>query len=220
MNPSEMRLTLCQHGYTPVPLYGKTPPVFRKNNSRKGMADWQRLDNVSREQIEMWGKTWPDAINTGILTRLTPTLDLDILNEEAARAVEDMVRERFEERGYVLTRIGLPPKRAMLFRTTEPFAKITVNFVSAKGEKIEFMGDGQQIVADGIHPDTKNHIAGSVAIRLRSRMMTCPTSARTKPMRWSRTSSPCSLATSVTCAPASGRRAMAAKAPAPPTGNT
>ena len=104
----------------------------------------------------MWGRTWPDAINTGVLTRLTPALDLDLLNEDAARAAEDRVRERYEEGGYVLTRIGRAPKRAILFRTNEPFAKIVVNLVAPNGstEKIEFLADGQQVACFGIHPDS------------------------------------------------------------------
>lgn len=150
-----LRLALCAHGYIPLPLYGKQPPVYGKNNSKRGLGDWQLLNGVTHEQIEMWGKTWPDAINTGILTRSTPALDLDILNEEAARAAEDLVREHCEEHGPILVRIGRPPKRALMFRTDEPFAKITVNFDDGKGEKIEFLCDGQQLVVDGIHPDTK-----------------------------------------------------------------
>jgi hypothetical protein len=100
---------------------------------------------------------WPDALNTGALTRLMPTLDLDILNENAARAIEDVVRERFEERGHVLVRIGLPPKRAVLFRTIEPFPKITANVTAQSGtaEKVELLGDGQQVICFGIHPDTQ-----------------------------------------------------------------
>src|SRR5262249_2110513 len=47
--------------------------------------------------------------------------------------------------------------RAVIFRCIDPFAKITANLIAANGntgEKIEFMCDGQQIVAAGIHPDT------------------------------------------------------------------
>jgi hypothetical protein len=40
------------------------------------------------------------------------------------------VRERHEEGGYVLTRIGKVPKRAFLFRTDEPFEKIAANVVT------------------------------------------------------------------------------------------
>src|SRR5262249_6144045 len=108
------------------------------------------------EMIVMWAKTWPDAVNTGVLTRSVPTLDLDILNEEAARACEDFARERYEEAGYVLARIGKPPKRAIPFRTEEPFDKIVVNLTAPNGsaEKIEFLSNGQQVVVAGIHPET------------------------------------------------------------------
>ena len=151
-----LRLALLRGDYVPIPLFGKAPPVYGKNNSRKGLGSWQKLENVSYEQIEMWGRTWPDAVNTGVLTRLTPALDLDLLNEDAAVAAEDYVRERYEESGYVLTRIGRAPKRAILFRTNEPFAKIVVNLVAPNGgaEKIEFLADGQQVACFGIHPDT------------------------------------------------------------------
>jgi hypothetical protein len=143
----EVRQALVDQGYTPIPVIGKEPP-FKK---------WQKVENVSHSMLEAWGKNFPRATNTGILTKYTPTLDADILNELAAIAVEDLVRERFEERGCILPRIGKPPKRAIPFRTPAPFAKITVNLTAANGntgEKIEFMCDGQQIVAAGIHPDT------------------------------------------------------------------
>ena len=44
--------------------------------------------------------------------------DADILHHEAAAAVEALLRTRFADRGVFLTRIGLPPKRAFLFRVT------------------------------------------------------------------------------------------------------
>jgi hypothetical protein len=143
----EVRQALVDRGYVPIPVEGKVPL----------QKEWQKTENVSREMLEMWTKTWPRANNTGILTKFTPTLDADILNEPAAIAIEDLVRERFEERGYILPRIGKAPKRAIVFRTVDPFVKITVNLIAANGntgEKIEFMCDGQQIVAAGIHPDT------------------------------------------------------------------
>ena len=152
-----LRVTLLRAGYAPIPLFGKVPPAYGKNNARKGLGRWQTLGDVSDEQIEMWAQTWPDAINTGVLTRLTPALDLDLLNGDAAAAAEDYVRERFEEGGYVLTRIGRAPKRAILFRTQEPFAKIVANLIAPNGsvEKIEFLADGQQVACFGIHPETQ-----------------------------------------------------------------
>ena len=67
------------------------------------------------------------------------------------------MRERFEERGHILPRIGKAPKRAIPFRTAVPFAKITANLIAADGstgEKIEFLCAGQQVVVAGIHPGT------------------------------------------------------------------
>src|SRR6516164_6566835 len=111
-----LRLQLLQAGYCPIPLYGKEPPRYGKNNPKKGLAGWQTLTDVTAEQIDMWSKMWPDADNTGCLTRLMPTLDGDILDEAAAKACQEFVRERY---GYVLTRIGKPPKFAIPFRTEE-----------------------------------------------------------------------------------------------------
>jgi hypothetical protein len=73
------------------------------------------------DEIRLWGKLFPDAHNTGVLTRITPCFDIDILNPGAAEAVEGLIRERVEERGPVLVRIGKAPKRAVLLRTDEPF---------------------------------------------------------------------------------------------------
>jgi hypothetical protein len=152
-----LRHQLRAAGFCPIPLFGKEPPVYGKNNRRKGLSGWQQLHEVSLEQIDMWERTWPDAHNTGALTRLMPTLDLDILDEDAVRTIESHVREHYEERGYLLVRIGLPPKRAIPFRTDEPFSKIVVNLVAPNEnqEKIEFLGAGQQVVVAGIHPETK-----------------------------------------------------------------
>ena len=54
-------------------------------------------------------------------------------------------------------RTGKAPKRAIPFRTDKPFGKIIATVVAPNGrtEKIEFLGDGQQVVVFGIHPETK-----------------------------------------------------------------
>jgi hypothetical protein len=142
---TERRLQLRAKGFLPIPLHGKVPPL----------KQWQTYTVISVDMIVLWGKVFPDAENTGCLTRYTPTLDLDILNEEGAIAVEDMIRQRFEERGYLLVRIGKAPKRSVLFRTNTPFKKITVNLIArnSSAEKIEFLADGQQVVVHGRHPD-------------------------------------------------------------------
>ena len=93
-----------------------------------------------------------------MLTQFTPACDIDILDQEAAEACELLIRDRFGDTGSLLVRFGLRPKRMMLFQTAKAFKKIAVALIAANGDtrqKIEFMCDGQQVVVDGIHPDTR-----------------------------------------------------------------
>jgi DNA-binding transcriptional ArsR family regulator len=153
--PTELRLQLLRLGYLPLPLYGKEPPVYGKNNARKGLSGWTNL-RATPDQVLMWDKQWPDAQNSGVLTAHMPTFDGDITHAEAADAVASMVRERYEERGVVLTRTGRAPKFAIPFHTSVPFPKIVRNFVAPDGssQKLEFLCKGQLVVVDGTHPDT------------------------------------------------------------------
>src|SRR5262249_17379276 len=107
--------------------------------------------------ISSWTRFYPNAENTGILTRNTPCIDIDILNPEASKAIEDLARERFDERGFILVRTGKAPKRAILLRTDKPFQKIVGKVTAPDGDceqKIELLCDGQQVIVSGIHPET------------------------------------------------------------------
>jgi hypothetical protein len=126
------------------------------------MKGWEQQIGATADEIRQWSGTFPHATNTGVLTRLVPTLDIDILNPEAAKAVEGLVHGRRHIssavwHGKILTRFGRPPKRAIPFRTDTPFKKITINLTApdgSEGQKIELLADGQQLVVSGIHPDT------------------------------------------------------------------
>ena len=145
--PSDHRKQLHRAGYAPVPVQGKHPPL----------KSWQTKLETNDGEIDLWSKSFPNANSTGLLTRSMPTFDIDIRNPEAAAAVEDLVRQRFGEHGPILVRFGNAPKRAIPFRTDTPFKKIQISFDVLKGhpeEKLEFLGDGQQVVAFGIHPET------------------------------------------------------------------
>jgi hypothetical protein len=142
MTPLEVRIKLKAAGYSPVACRGKRPLL----------GEWQRKINASIEEMRRWGGT-----ETGAHTRKMPGFDIDVTHAEAAAAVEDMVRHRLDGRGIIPTRFGRRPKRALIFRTERPFAKLQANFVDANGNhhKLEFLADGQQLIVDGLHPDTK-----------------------------------------------------------------
>ena len=123
------------------------------------MPRWQKQHHATDATLDRWRDQYADHTNTGLLTRLTPTLDTDLLNPEAAKAVEQFLRKRFKGKGTMLRRVGLAPKFAIPFRTDEPFKKISGSFVGTE-EKFEFLGDGQQFVVAGIHPDTKKPYQG------------------------------------------------------------
>jgi hypothetical protein len=147
LTPTEIRLRLRSLGYSPIPLNGKRPL----------MEGWQTKLETNFEEIQLWPKLYPYDTNTGIITRYVPLFDVDLLLEECAEAIEAMVRAECEERGELLTRIGLAPKRGLVFRTDEPFKKLLIDFQvpeGAKAQRLEFLGDGQQFVAYGVHPDT------------------------------------------------------------------
>jgi hypothetical protein len=147
-DPTPLRHQLRTAGFCPVPLRGKAP--FQK--------DWEKRIEPSTADIDAWWMHYPDAPNTGLLTRLMPTLDIDIIDPAAVETIEFLVREKFEERGYVLARIGKPPKTAIPFRTNEPFKKLSCSLIApngSDGQKIELLCDGQQIVVAGIHPETQ-----------------------------------------------------------------
>jgi Bifunctional DNA primase/polymerase, N-terminal len=159
-NATALRHELRTAGYSPIPLHGKVPPEFGKRGARKGLSGWQTLFDVSAEMIDSWSQHWPDAENTGCLTRLMPTLDVDILDAAAAKAIADFVREYYEDAGHVLMRIGKEPKFAIPFRCNadESFKKISIPLIApdgSEGQKLEFLADGQQVVVAGIHPETK-----------------------------------------------------------------
>src|SRR5690242_18043091 len=118
MSPAieELRQQLRLAGFSPLPVEGKRPAP----------QGWPKLGDAPQDEITHWSKLYPTACNTGILTRHVPTLDIDVTDPFAAIAVERLVSDRFEEQGDILILFGRPPKRAILFKTDQPFAKILV----------------------------------------------------------------------------------------------
>lgn len=136
---------LMSKGYAIVPIaVGKKTP---------GFDNWQK-SRSSKNQLKEWLNDGHEHSGVGILTKNTPAIDLDIRDETIALEAEAKVREIV---GDAPLRIGMAPKRLMLFRTDEPFKKMRSNkYIDEWGElhQIEILCDGQQFVAYHTHPDT------------------------------------------------------------------
>ena len=78
-------------------------------------------------------------------------------------------------------RFGQAPKRLRVYRTAEPFTKLSTagyrlpgDEPGAKAHKVEILAAGQQFVAYGVHPDTGTHTRGPTTICSTWSGTTCP----------------------------------------------
>jgi hypothetical protein len=131
-------------GYEPIPCRGKIP-VFKH---------WQDI-RIDTDHIIAWGEDYFDAFNTGIRTRYTPAVDIDVYDAEMVEKIRQQILN-FISAGTLLERIGQPPKVLIPFHSDVPFDKIatTFNWPDGKVHKVEVLCDGQQFIAEGMHPDT------------------------------------------------------------------
>ena len=146
MNPvCERRIRYVKAGYEPLPCFGKRPVL----------PNWSAAP-VNIDALAGWSSDYPDAINTGVRTKRTPAIDIDIQDADMAGQIESVLRELFPQQP-LLVRFGMPPKRLIPFRTETPFTKIQIRFKAPNDtiHKVEVLGDGQQFIAEGVHPDTR-----------------------------------------------------------------
>ena len=139
---TELRLRLLAIGITPLPAT-VTKEVF--------LPSWSTCV-VGEAEIRSW-EEHRDWSNTGSRATYLPCLDLDIRDEAAVRAAEQLARARFDNHGEMLLRTGRAPKRLIPFRTDVPFAKRTLCYLAPNGDaqRVEFLCDGQQAIFYGMH---------------------------------------------------------------------
>jgi len=138
------RKRLRAAGYLPIPTIGKAPAIPR----------WQNVA-ATNDDIDGWFHHFPEALNTGVVTRTTPAVDIDVLDSEVADELEALLWDVTGTRGII--RFGQPPKRAALFRADVPFGKMSTPFFTSptrQRHRVEVLCNGQQIVVNGIHPGT------------------------------------------------------------------
>ncbi|MCU4654492.1 bifunctional DNA primase/polymerase [Roseibacterium sp. SDUM158016] len=125
---------LRENGYGPLPI--------KPGAKKPAPARWTSV-TLDEAQIAAWQRQYPDH-GIGLRTGRLVGIDIDILDPDLAHRVEALARRRF---GDTLRRVGLWPKRVLLYRTETPFGKMSAG-------KVEVLGQGQQVLAFGIHPDT------------------------------------------------------------------
>lgn len=109
----------------------------------------------SRQTIEYWQS---QGSNIGFLASHYPAIDIDIMNEEIAKAVEAAV---IEAMGPCLVRVGQAPKCLLIFHCEEPLRSFDMHYErwsnllgAADKHLIQFLGAGRQYVMYGTHPRT------------------------------------------------------------------
>jgi hypothetical protein len=153
-----LRRECWNRGYRPVAVFSPGAQIrgepIKRAGKRPVSADWINLalrdppDAVSRSPS-------PLALNTGILAGEVSGCDIDVLIPEVADAIVSLIERTLGPTP--LHRIGRASKILLCYRAEDPFTKLsTAIYTMPDGTeaKLEILGQGQQFVAFGVHPET------------------------------------------------------------------
>jgi Bifunctional DNA primase/polymerase, N-terminal/Primase C terminal 2 (PriCT-2)/Protein of unknown function (DUF3987) len=139
---------LIDAGFPILPIEpGTKRPGILANGVWRPMPGWTRHCVRPTTLIEhaIWSR-WPEC-SIGIACGVVVGADIDIVEDvQIAGKVDELARQMLGDTP--LVRVGLWPKRLLLYRAVEPFAGIREFY------PIEIMARGQQVVAYGRHPET------------------------------------------------------------------
>lgn len=139
-------LELIDAGYNIVPI--------SPGDKAPRLDGWQNI-KADKKQHAAWLAEGRGRHGVGIITKNTPAVDIDIMDDEVASIVEQWFTDSI---GAAPTRVGKAPKRLLLYRGVEPFPKLrsSVWFDEwDEKQQIEILCDGQQFVAYHTHPETR-----------------------------------------------------------------
>ncbi len=131
--PFEIAQAIIDRGFMPVPIKHGTKAPYH--------SDWQR------RRFSAGNFQFDDGV--GLLLGTVVCIDIDITDETTAHKVEALALSSL---GPSSSRVGLWPKRAKFYRSTEPMKKAVTRSTAAG--RVEVLGVGQQVVVAGVHPDT------------------------------------------------------------------
>jgi hypothetical protein len=144
-SPAGRRL-LLRNGYEPLPICGKAPY----------WKEW-RSAAVTAELLSCieGDPRYASHTNTGVKTGHLAVADIDVVNPEHAAIVAKAITNVL---GLTeVERIGSKGK-ALCYYNPDPITKVIVRGIAAGADRavtlVEFLGDGNQMAAYGIHPGT------------------------------------------------------------------
>lgn len=144
-------------GYRPIPIVpGEKTPALR---------NWVQFD-PTRDTVRKMATNGFAGHGVGLLTGKAGAtgvailgVDIDTRHEALSRSVSDWCRTHI---GLGVERVGKAPKSLLVYRGPVGLAKVTSPLFFSPGHigdkayshRLEILGDGQQFVLMGIHPDT------------------------------------------------------------------
>lgn len=142
--------TLGLLGYGPIPI--------KRGTKQPATEGWQKGGFAARAHEF-------EGAYTGILTRDTPGIDIDVSDPELVRQIVGIVCDVLGCHVLDLpARVGMAPRTLLMCRTDQPFTKRSTAAYELptdpvvngelKRSRVEVLADGQQFVAYAVHPDT------------------------------------------------------------------
>ena len=157
-DPTALRLALRANAYRPVPILRHDANV-RGAGKAPTLSDWPKVcATATADDIRQWAldRQQRHCTNTGVLCGALIALDLDVPDPELARQIEELADVMLPPTP--LIRIGKAPKSLRVFRAEGTHRKTnTPALILPGGTKVqvEALGEGNQFVAFGIHPETR-----------------------------------------------------------------
>ena len=142
--------TLSPLSKIPASSIGKIPGHRLSTGAWAGY-DWRRHVPTAAD-VRRWCVL--DHASVGLRSGSFPGVDIDCLDPDLAALIENTAIRTL---GPAPIRVGRAPKRLLMYRTDEPFAKMRLWIKTIAGEDhlVEILGAGQQYLVHGVHPVTQ-----------------------------------------------------------------
>jgi hypothetical protein len=148
------------NGYRPLEVWGPNERVDDRGQPLKNPGkqprgvNWQQRASRNPPEAAVTAPN-PRALSTGVLCGLVVAPDIDVPQQELADRIVDLFEKRCGLTS--LVRVGKAPKILLCYKVGHPFSKIQTRELylpDGMMVKVEVLAQGQQFVADGIHPQT------------------------------------------------------------------